>query len=82
MVSFAINSDAAKIAPQFSGYNQHDSQEFLCFLLEGLSINLNKVIGKPKYKELDFDKSPEKEASEGFWKYYKTWENSIILDYF
>jgi len=30
-----------KWAPHFSGYEQHDSQEFLRFLLDGLNEDLN-----------------------------------------
>lgn len=34
------------IAPQFQGYNQHDSQELLNFLLDGLHEDLNRVLVK------------------------------------
>jgi ubiquitin carboxyl-terminal hydrolase 8 len=30
----------------FSGFSQHDSQEFLSFLLDGLHEDLNRVIVK------------------------------------
>eukprot|EP00501_MAST-03F_sp_TOSAG23-6_P000407 GSMAST32.ASY1.ANO1.419.1 assembled CDS len=33
----------AKFAPRFSGYLQHDSQELLVFLLDGLHEDLNQV---------------------------------------
>jgi hypothetical protein len=32
-----------KHAPRFQGYEQHDSQEFLEFLLDGLHEDLNRV---------------------------------------
>lgn len=32
-----------KYAPQFNGYSQHDAQEFLAFLLDGLHEDLNRV---------------------------------------
>ena len=32
----------SKFAPQFSGYRQHDSQELLAFLLDGLHEDLNR----------------------------------------
>ena len=35
------------VAPQFSGYEQHDSQEFLAFLLDSLHEDLNRVKEKP-----------------------------------
>ncbi len=33
-----------KFAPQFSGYQQHDSQELLAFLLDGLHEDLNRFV--------------------------------------
>jgi ubiquitin carboxyl-terminal hydrolase 4/11/15 len=31
----------------FAGYNQHDSQEFLNFLLDAIHEDLNRVFKKP-----------------------------------
>ena len=36
-----------RFAPQFSGYQQHDSQELLTFLLDGLHEDLNRIKKKP-----------------------------------
>ena len=36
-----------RYAPQFVGYAQHDSQELLAFLLDGLHEDLNLVLEKP-----------------------------------
>ena len=47
-----------KHAPQFVGYAQHDSQELLAFLLDGLHEDLNQVRDKPYV-----DMSIENEAS-------------------
>ena len=44
-------------APQFGGTEQHDSQEFLNFLLDGLHEDLNRVLAKPQ-----IDTTPEREA--------------------
>lgn len=41
-----------KHAPQFSGYQQHDSHELLAFLLDGLHEDLNLVRKKP-YVDMD-----------------------------
>ncbi|XP_061373935.1 ubiquitin carboxyl-terminal hydrolase 8-like [Gastrolobium bilobum] len=38
-----FKSKLARFAPQFSGFNQHDSQELLAFLLDGLDEDLNHV---------------------------------------
>lgn len=42
---------------RLAGYGQEDAQEFLVFFLEGLSEELNRVKGKPKYVELDYHES-------------------------
>ena len=34
------------ICPQFQGYNQHDSQELLNFLLDGLHEDTNRILVK------------------------------------
>ena len=39
----------------FSGYEQHDAQEFLKALLEGINDDLSRVVTKPAYKELTAD---------------------------
>ena len=39
-------------APQFSGYQQQDSQELVAFLLDGLHEDLNLVKNKP-YVDMD-----------------------------
>ncbi len=36
----------------FRGYEQQDAQEFLTFFLDGLHEDLNRVEGKPAYKEM------------------------------
>lgn len=41
-----------KYAPRFNGSQQHDSQELLAFLLDGLHEDLNRVHDKP-YVELN-----------------------------
>lgn len=43
----AFKAKIAAFAPQFSGYQQHDSQEFLAFLLDGLHEDINRIQQKP-----------------------------------
>lgn len=43
----AFKAKIGRFAPQFSGYQQHDSQEFLAFLLDGLHEDLNRIKSKP-----------------------------------
>jgi ubiquitin C-terminal hydrolase len=37
----------------FSGYAQHDSQEFLTFLVDGIHEDLNRVKKKPYVESVD-----------------------------
>jgi Ubiquitin carboxyl-terminal hydrolase len=48
---FSHSSVLGRFAPQFSGFQQHDSQELLAFLLDGLHEDLNRV-RKKEYIEL------------------------------
>lgn len=44
-----------KYAPRFNGFQQHDSQELLAFLLDGLHEDLNRVHNKPYVELKDSD---------------------------
>ncbi|CAL9012343.1 unnamed protein product, partial [Prunus brigantina] len=48
-------SKLSRFAPQFNGFNQHDSQELLAFLLDGLHEDLNRVKCKPYVEVKDGD---------------------------
>ncbi|CAA7059304.1 unnamed protein product [Microthlaspi erraticum] len=75
-----FKSKLARFAPQFSGYNQHDSQEMLAFLLDGLHEDLNKVKRKPYIEAKDSDSRPDDEVAEELWKYHKARNDSVIVD--
>ncbi|CAK7342097.1 unnamed protein product [Dovyalis caffra] len=70
----------ADFAPQFSGYNQHDSQEFLSFLLDGLHEDLNRVKSKPYIAIKDAEGRPDEEVAEEYWRNHLARNNSIIVD--
>ncbi|GAB4829450.1 ubiquitin-specific protease [Ancistrocladus abbreviatus] len=70
----------ARFAPQFSGYNQHDSQELLAFLLDGLHEDLNRVKHKPYVKSRDADGRPEEEIAAEYWANHIARNDSIIVD--
>ncbi|PIA50657.1 hypothetical protein AQUCO_01200104v1 [Aquilegia coerulea] len=70
----------ARFAPQFSGYNQHDSQELLAFLLDGLHEDLNRVKHKPYLKSRDADGRPDEEVANEYWANYIARNDSIIVD--
>ncbi|XP_076891295.1 ubiquitin carboxyl-terminal hydrolase 5-like isoform X2 [Bidens hawaiensis] len=70
----------ARFAPQFSGYSQHDSQELLAFLLDGLHEDLNRVKHKPYIKSRDADGRPDEEVADEYWANHIARNNSIIVD--
>ncbi|XP_038697114.1 ubiquitin carboxyl-terminal hydrolase 8-like isoform X2 [Tripterygium wilfordii] len=70
----------AKFSPQFSGYNQHDSHEFLAFLLDGLHEDLNRVKCKPYIEAKDAEGRPDEEVAEEYWQNHLTRNDSVIVD--
>ena len=67
----------------FLSSEQQDSQEFLLAVLDYLHEDLNRIANK-KYMELDEKKPGEsdEQASKRWWDYYRSRENSIIVDLF
>ncbi|KAG0092745.1 ubiquitin-specific protease doa4 [Podila epicladia] len=80
----------AGFAPQFKGTEQHDSQEFLSFLLDGLHEDLKMDPRPPppgdnegsEADEARMEKLPEFEASEIAWQRYLRRDNSIVVSLF
>lgn len=70
----------ARFAPQFSGFNQHDSQELLAFLLDGLHEDLNRVKCKPYVEVKDSDGRPDEEVANEYWQNHLARNDSIIVD--
>eukprot|EP00258_Populus_trichocarpa_P043285 XP_024459304.1 ubiquitin carboxyl-terminal hydrolase 8 [Populus trichocarpa] len=70
----------ADFAPQFSGYNQHDSQEFLSFLLDGLHEDLNRVKSKPYIAIKDAEGRLDEVVAEEYWRNHLARNDSIIVD--
>ncbi|GMP91746.1 hypothetical protein CsSME_00042298 [Camellia sinensis var. sinensis] len=75
-----FKSKLAHFAPQFSGFNQHDSQELLAFLLDGLHEDLNRVKCKPYIEVKDGDDRPDEEVADEYWKNHLARNDSIIVD--
>ena len=59
VVPRAFKMAVGRFAPQFSGYQQQDSQELLTFLLDGLHEDLNRVKQKPYVEMSDSDGKPD-----------------------
>ncbi|CAB4484010.1 cysteine proteinase [Rhizophagus irregularis] len=77
-----------RFAPQFSGTEQQDSQEFLSFLLDGLHEDLNIIKEKPKILELTPQEEEEREylpsqmVSEMEWEKYLMRNSSVVVSLF
>ncbi|KAK7883974.1 hypothetical protein WMY93_027097 [Mugilogobius chulae] len=50
-----LKAIVASKASQFTGYAQHDAQEFMAFLLDGLHEDLNRIQNKPYTETVDSD---------------------------
>ncbi|KAF2076939.1 hypothetical protein CYY_001777 [Polysphondylium violaceum] len=77
-----FKSQIERFAPQFAGYHQHDSQELLAFLLDGLHEDLNKVLKKPFIEGKDYDGRPDDVIAKEQWQMHKARNDSIIIDWF
>ncbi|KAK9237115.1 hypothetical protein V1525DRAFT_433127 [Lipomyces kononenkoae] len=91
MASFVpreIKGVIGRYGPMFSGYGQHDSQEFLAFLLDGLHEDLNRILKKPytEKPELRDDQVDSKQAvvelANKCWELHRMRNDSIIQDLF
>lgn len=77
-----------KFAPQFEGKEQHDSQEFLNFLLDGLHEDCNLIIKRPApppesaEEEARFEKLPDWQASGVAWERYLERNSSVVVSLF
>ncbi|XP_069792713.1 ubiquitin carboxyl-terminal hydrolase 4 isoform X2 [Narcine bancroftii] len=69
-------------APQFSGYQQQDSQELLAFLLDGLHEDLNRVKKKPYLELKDANGREDEVVAREAWENHRLRNNSIIVDIF
>jgi ubiquitin carboxyl-terminal hydrolase 4/11/15 len=74
-----------RFAPQFIGYQQHDSQELVAFLLDGLHEDLNRILKKPYVEKPDWEGGGDKELVElanTSWDGYLKRNDSVIVDLF
>lgn len=75
----------SKFAPAFSGWQQHDSQELIAFLLDGLHEDLNRIKKKPYDEIPDWEgggDAEEMQLANTSWDLYKRRNDSVIVDLF
>ncbi|KFH66092.1 hypothetical protein MVEG_08193 [Podila verticillata NRRL 6337] len=77
-----FKSTIGRFSPSFTGYHQHDSQELLAFLLDGLHEDLNRILKKPYTQVPDSNGRPDKEVAADCWNIHKARNDSIIVDLF
>lgn len=71
-----------KYAPRFNGFQQHDSQELLAFLLDGLHEDLNRVQEKPYVELKDSAGRPDDEVACEAWENHALRNRSVVVDLF
>lgn len=71
-----------KFNDHFQGNEQHDAQELMAFLLDGLSEDLNRVVEKPYIEAPDSDGRPDGELADIWWSNHLKREFSIIVALF
>ncbi|XP_057701493.1 ubiquitin carboxyl-terminal hydrolase 4 isoform X2 [Corythoichthys intestinalis] len=77
-----FKTQVGRFAPQFSGYQQQDSQELLAFLLDGLHEDLNRVKKKPYLAQRDAEGRPDEIVATEAWTNHRLRNDSIIVDIF
>mmetsp|Transcript_20550 Transcript_20550/g.78775 ORF Transcript_20550/g.78775 Transcript_20550/m.78775 type:complete len:692 (+) Transcript_20550:604-2679(+) len=78
-----FKSKLERFAPQFAGYQQHDSQELLAFLLDGLHEDLNKKKrNKPYVEATEAGGRPDPVVAAEAWANHRLRNDSIIVDWF
>jgi ubiquitin C-terminal hydrolase len=71
----------AQFAPRFAGCSQHDAQEFLAYLLDGLHEDLNRVKDAPYVEMPDVsDGDHIRVAGARAWDYHGRRNDSLIMD--
>jgi ubiquitin carboxyl-terminal hydrolase 8 len=78
----AFKAQLEQFAPQFKGYHQHDAQELLSFLLDGIHEDLNRIQKKPYIEDKDCDGTNDEQDAIAAWKNYLCRDKSLIVDIF
>ncbi len=77
---YNLKSAVSTINPMFSGYAQHDSQEFFSFIVDGLHEDLNRIKKKPYVESVESKGRQDKVVALESWIAHVTRNQSIIVD--
>eukprot|EP01083_Nonionella_stella_P098123 275856_1 len=78
----AFKKALGRIAPQFSGFQQHDCHELLAYLLDGLHEDINRVQEKPLTETVESGGRPDDVVAKLAWEVHLQRNQSIIVDIF
>jgi len=78
-----LKLEIGRRAPYFSGYSQHDAQEFLRYLVDGLHEGLNRVKQKVPYSEIKYPSTATpREKSRIALEWFRARQDSVMSDIF
>jgi hypothetical protein len=77
-----VKRRVAAFSTQFEGFQQHDSQELICFLLDGIHEDLNRVKKKPSVENVVGDGTNDAAVAGEAWDRYKMRNDSFVVDTF
>jgi len=82
VVTRGFKKAISKFAPQFKGSNQHDSQELLAAILDGIHEDLNRVQEKKFVEESAYNGENDEDDAVEAWECYLQRNRSMIVDLF
>jgi len=72
----------SEVCPRFTGYRQHDGQELLASLLDGLHEDVNLIIDKPYFEIKDSNGREDQIVAQEAWENHKARNDSKIVTLF
>lgn len=75
-----VKDVVSRHAPQFRGYQQHDSQELMSYLLDGLHEDCNRVRVKVATEKVESDGRPDAAVAATAWEVHRERNRSHVQD--